>query len=514
MKNKNIIAAVIAFCLCACAMPVNILAANEKIEESTEKSNYSIGEIGGYLEGSIKTVRQMENERLFSNPTGHGFAAEQANNLVDRLHGKNATVVGGDNAKNGADRKILNRYGSPIWIQDKYYSTASNTVNAAFDNETGTYRYIDENDKPMQLEVPADQYDKAVELMKKKIESGKVKGVTDGSEAENLVRKGNVTYAQAKNIAKAGTIDSLKYDAANGVITASCAVGISFALDYAVCKLNGYDTNTALKDSAINGLKTGSVVFASYVISAQITKTGAANALAPATDAIANQLGENTCQAILDTFGVTAPAATKESVIRQASKILQNTIISDAVIVVVLSADDIYNLFAGRISKEQLLKELTVAIASVGVATVGTVAGGAVGTAIAPGVGTAVGKVAGGIVGGTVAGIGSNWVAGKVYEGDAEQMYEIISAKFKELSEEYMTTQEEGDAIVSKMQKELSSSKLKDMYASDDREKFASELMTPMFEEQLANREKISTPTEDEIRYAMIDDMQGIIFIH
>lgn len=77
----------------------------------------------------------MENERLFSNPTGHGFAAEQANNLVDRLHGKNATVVGGDNAKNGADRKILNRYGSPIWIQDKYYSTASNTVNAAFDNE-------------------------------------------------------------------------------------------------------------------------------------------------------------------------------------------------------------------------------------------------------------------------------------------------------------------------------------------------------------------------------------------
>ena len=31
----------------------------------------------------------------------------------------------------------------------------------------------------MQLEVPADQYDKAVELMKKKIESGKVKGVVN-----------------------------------------------------------------------------------------------------------------------------------------------------------------------------------------------------------------------------------------------------------------------------------------------------------------------------------------------
>ena len=53
MMNNNIIAALISFCLCGCSIPVNILAANEKIQESTEKSNYSIGEIGGYFEGSI-----------------------------------------------------------------------------------------------------------------------------------------------------------------------------------------------------------------------------------------------------------------------------------------------------------------------------------------------------------------------------------------------------------------------------------------------------------------------------
>lgn len=350
--------------------------------------------------------------------------------------------------------------------------------------------------------------------MEKRIEKGKVPGVSDTSEAKNLVRKGNVTYEQAKNIAKAGTFDSLKYDATNGAITAACAFGISFALDFAVCKIKGYDTEVALKDSAINGLKTGSVVFASYMISAQIAKTGAASALAPTTDAIAKQLGENTCQAIIDTFGVTAPAATKKSIINQASKLLQNTIVSDAVIVVVLSTNDIYNLFAGRISTEQLLKNLTVTIASVGGATVGSVAGAAAGTVIAPGVGTSIGKFAGGIVGGTVAGIGSNWVAGKVYEGDAQQMYEIISTKFEDLSGDYMISQEEGDAIVSQLQEALSSSKLQDMYASENRESFAVELMKPMFEEQLANREKISTPTEDEVRYAMLDDMQGIVFIH
>lgn len=510
MKYKRIIVVVIAICLCTCIIPVNALAAEVPIEDSVNK----IGETGGYLTGSIKTVNQMEIERLFSSPSGHGFAAEQGNNLIDRLHGKNASVVGGDNAKNGADRKIINRDGSVIWIQDKYYSTATNTVSAAFDSETGNYRYIDAEGKAMQLEVPADQYEKAVELMEKRIEKGKVPGVSDTSEAKNLVRKGNVTYEQAKNIAKAGTFDSLKYDATNGAITAACAFGISFTLDFAVCKIKGYDTEVALKDSAINGLKTGSVVFASYMISAQIAKTGAASALAPTTDAIAKQLGENTCQAIIDTFGVTAPAATKKSIINQASKLLQNTIVSDAVIVVVLSTNDIYNLFAGRISKEQLLKNLTVTIASVGGATVGSVAGAATGTVIAPGVGTSIGKFAGGIVGGTVAGIGSNWVAGKVYEGDAQQMYEIISTKFEDLSDDYMISQEEGDAIVSQLQEALSSSKLQDMYASENRESFAVELMKPMFEEQLANREKISTPTEDEVRYAMLDDMQGIVFIH
>ena len=514
MKYKRIIATTIVICLCTCVVPVKASTADAKIAVSIEDSSNKIGETGGYLASSIKTVNQMETERLFSNPSGHGFAAEQGNNLIDKLHGKNADVVGGDNAKNGADRKILNRDGSITWIQNKYYSTASNTVSAAFDSETGNYRYIDADGKAMQLEVPADQYEKAIKSMEKRIENGKVPGVSDPLEAKNLVRKGNVTYEQAKNIAKAGTVDSLKYDAVNGAVTAVCALGISFALDFAVCKTKGYDTETALKDSAINGLKTGSVVFASYMISAQIAKTGAASVLAPATDAIAKQLGEKTCQAIIDTFGIAAPASTKESIINQASKLLQNTIVSDAVIVVVLSADDIYNLFAGRISKDQLLKNLTVTIASVGGATVGSIAGAAAGTVIAPGVGTSIGKVAGGIAGGTVAGIGSNWVAGKVYEGDAQQMYEIISTKFEDLSEDYMISQEEGDTIVSQLQEELSSSKLKDMYASENRESFAVELMRPMFEEQLANREKISMPTEDDVRYAMLDNMQGIVFVH
>ena len=151
MKHKRTIVAVIAICLCTCVVPVNVLTADAKAEVLIEDNINKIGETGGYLTGSIKTVNQMEIERFFSGPSGHAFAAEQGNNLIDKLRGKNASVVGGDNAKNGADRKIINRDGSAIWIQDKYYSTASESVSAAFDRETGNYRYVDAEGKALQL---------------------------------------------------------------------------------------------------------------------------------------------------------------------------------------------------------------------------------------------------------------------------------------------------------------------------------------------------------------------------
>ena len=75
----------------------------------------------------------------------------------------------------------------------------------------------------MQIEVPSDKYDAAVEAMQEKIRKGKIPGVTDPDEAKNIVRKGHFTYEQAKNIAKAGTVESLTYDAVNGAIIATSA---------------------------------------------------------------------------------------------------------------------------------------------------------------------------------------------------------------------------------------------------------------------------------------------------
>ena len=51
---------------------------------------------------------------------GHGFAGEKLNNLYDKHSGKDATIIGGDNAKNGADRLV-----DGVNIQTKYCATGS-----------------------------------------------------------------------------------------------------------------------------------------------------------------------------------------------------------------------------------------------------------------------------------------------------------------------------------------------------------------------------------------------------
>lgn len=121
----------------------------------------------------------------YRNKQGHGWAAEDANAMADRLSGKKVEQVGRDNCLNGADR-----ISNGIEIQTKYCSSPSKTIGAAFSD--GSYRY-----GGMKLEVPKEQYDECVRLMADKIRSGQVPGITDPAVAKDMVIKGNCTYNQA-----------------------------------------------------------------------------------------------------------------------------------------------------------------------------------------------------------------------------------------------------------------------------------------------------------------------------
>lgn len=70
-----------------------------------------------------------------------------------------------------------------------------------------------------------------------------------------------------------GNVDSLVYDAANGVVVSIGVVAIGFVLDYAYNIINGEGVTDSLKSAVVSGFKTGGVVFATYVVSSQLAKT-------------------------------------------------------------------------------------------------------------------------------------------------------------------------------------------------------------------------------------------------
>lgn len=461
-----------------------------------------------------QTAMELYEQRNFSAPTGHGWAAERANNQIDRFKGINASVVGDNNVKNGADRQIIESNGEITNIQSKYYSSASKSINAAFDSETGYYRYINKDGTPMQLEVPADQYEEAVSKMEAKISEGKIPGVNDTKEAANLVREGNVTYEQAKNIAKAGTFDSIKYDIKTGLVTTTMALGISFAFDYVISRMNGQSNQEALKDATLNSLKIGGLVMGTHVISCQLAKTRLANAFTPTADALANLLGDDIAKVILKTTGQEVEGLTKQQLISKVSKVLKGNLIVNTVLFVTLSAGDIYDAINGRISVEQLIANMTITASSLAGGSAGWVVGGALGSTICPGAGTLIGSIVGGTAGAIAGKEVSEYIIDTFTESDAEEMHSVLNKKASELAEDYLISQEEFDEICQKLQEKIDQDTTKDMYQSEDREQFADDLMRPLFEEVVANREKRSTPDNDQLRYDLKDELKGIIFIH
>ena len=261
---------------------------------------------GNLTATNVKTANRLFDEVRFNSPLGgKGFAAEQANTLADNIkgifNGQRARIVGDDNAKNGADRLLTDKAGGMSLIQSKYYQSASGSINACFDAD-GIFRYVDADGQPMKIEVPRGQYEKAVKIMEQRIRDGKVPNVTDPSEASNIVREGTISFEQAKQIAKAGNIESLTYDAVNASIESLYSFGTSAAVQFAVSMWNGEDLNTSLKTSVYAGLKVGGTSFVVSVLSSQLSKAGLNSVLVGSSEAVVKLMGPKAAAVFVNAF--------------------------------------------------------------------------------------------------------------------------------------------------------------------------------------------------------------------
>lgn len=461
---------------------------------SFDKKHNIASEAGGLGIGNFQIVNNQFEEEKFHSRQGHGFAAERANHLYDKLTGHNAKIVGDDNAKNGADRIV-----DGVYIQSKYCATGSRCVNECFENDgKGAFRYMN-NGKPMQIEVPSDKYDDAIRAMEEKIRRGQVEGVSNPEEAKNIIRKGHFTYEQARNIAKAGTIESLTYDAVNGTIVAATAFGVTAMITLATSVWNGDDFDDALKLATYSGLKVGGTAFVTSILASQLSKAGLNSALVGSSEAIVAIMGPKASAILINAFRYGSKPIYGAAAMKSAAKLLRGNAITAGVTFVVLSTIDVADIFRGRISGKQLFKNLTNTAATVSGGTGGWIAGAATGSAILPGIGTVVGGLAGSILGGAAAGKVTNTVVGVFVEDDADEMVKIIENVFTEMASEYLLSQKEAEKSVDCLRDKLDGKTLKNMYASSDKKKFARTLLTPIIEREISCRTMIPALTQTQM---------------
>ncbi|MCH5246309.1 MAG: zinc ribbon domain-containing protein [Muribaculaceae bacterium] len=398
--------------------------------------------------------------------TGHGYAAEDLNSLNDRLSFSKVQNEGRNNKKDGADR-----ISNGVHIQTKYCATPQKSINAAFENNgSGTYRYQTENG-PQVLEVPSDQYETCLKLMEDKILNGQVEGVSDASKAKDIVRKGDCTYQQAKNLTKAGNIDSLVFDAKTGAVIALSSMGVSFCiklfLSASSCR-NIEDFRDAIQVAFIEGLKNGTITMSTTIFSLQVLRTQFGRNFAAAVqliskDSINSLYSFSASRKLINDVASglwqkTLSGASAKSVV---VKLLRTNTITGVATFVVMSIPDTYRyVVSSSISGPQFIKNLVVNSASITGATVGGIIGYRFGMP---------GAMVGSMVGGAFTGILSKTVADKIHKDDSEYMQELIKIALLELSNEHSTYSEEefNEAIrLIQIDKAIDTNLLRAMYAA------------------------------------------------
>ncbi|MBP3531699.1 MAG: hypothetical protein J6K25_11040, partial [Thermoguttaceae bacterium] len=271
----------------------------------------------------------------FYTRNGHGFAAEDANALADRLRGRKVETVGRSNVLNGADRIV-----DGVAIQTKYCRTPAATIRAAFDSKTGLFRYDGQL-----LEVPKDQRDACVELMKLKIAEGKVPGVSNPNDAEKIVKAGEITYRQARNVARAGTVDSLVYDAKNGVVSSSCVFGISFVVVCAARIWRGEDPREAAAQASKGAFAAAVSALTTSVATAQFLRTRAAASVGVAIRGATKSLAKTGAgKFVVEKVAATScgKAVYGAAAVGRVSKLARTNAAASAATTLFLSAPDAY----------------------------------------------------------------------------------------------------------------------------------------------------------------------------
>lgn len=473
-----------------------VVESEQKLKQTININAAKLAATIAGIGASTENYNSMYNEtkNFMNGSRGGGYAAEYGNNTMDRLQGFNVESTAqildehGRQVKHGADRTVNGQE-----IQTKYYKTAGESIGAAFQHKQALYIRSDGSGKMMPIEVPKDQYMEAIKNMQNRIDNGEVPNVEPGESATNYVKKGFFTYAQAWNISRAGTIESLTVDIASGVVCSSSAAGITALLVFAQAVWNGQDLKAAAKASLETGFRVMGRGALIYTVTMQLTrgtfanpfikqytKDGIYRGFAGINNPIAslsNDLAAN--------ISKTSFAKSSAGKMLGFDNVTGKTLVGNSVTAVIIFGPDVCRIIRGRISGKQFLKNST--IGGVGLISAG------IGQTLIPI------PVIGGMIGGCIGGFVAKNILDNYIEDDAIQMFQILKEEFLEVVSLSGLSKEEFECVLNDT---VGNDKLprilQDMYASGEYRSYAhTAIMEAAITNVISRRKKITRKMMD-----------------
>jgi len=426
----------------------------------------------------------LNHKMLADGGQGGGFAAEKGNTLIDIYSGKDAKIIGDDNAKNGADRLVNGQS-----IQTKYYKTGARSVGAGFDGQSGSYKYLNNDGSPMPLEVPKDQYDDALRTMANKIEKGKVPGVTNPDDAKKLVVRGGLTYSQAQNITKFGSIESLAYDVSEGVISSSHTAGISMLISVVISFSNKGDITESIKGAFVQGGSVFSKSMLVHITTQQLHRLSHVQNAMKIIDI--NNLSPSTKAFLAKGFGLKNAS--------QLNKALRGSAIASVALITITTLPDILRISRGRMSKAQFIKNISVTSSSIVCGGLGSWVGGALLSPLGP-VGVGAGIIAGGALASYVASSLVHDVSKNYMIEDKEIVMEVVRDQINYQAITFMLTEKEVDNLYVKLDLVLKNEVIEVIFASSHRRATANMYIKPLVVSIINDRSSVNFGQNDIVK--------------
>lgn len=384
------------------------------------------------------------------------------------------------------------------YMESKYNTSKSVNVYCPIAEHTVEVclQYIT-NSERLLLEVPFEQYEAIVEAIRQR-ENG-AKNLTQ------MIRKGAFTYAQIKHMTVARNIHGLMMDEEGRINFINDAISISAVIAYAQSKWNGASRKVAIGNGIRTGLAVLGETFAEEVIASQLYNHHDVTAdfnlnpdIAGALKTGGVKMASKKMAATITKKAMIGSIATKKGMM-----LLNANTVTGALVTGRMSAEDIARTVKGKMSSQQLFKNVAKTAAIVAGGITGTIIGSAVGLTI-PNVSTAIVSLIGGIIGLIIGSSSASKITKRVLDffirDDALQMLDIFNERLMILAEEYLLNKEELEQALLDFEALHNMSKtLKEMYLANNQQQFADNLIHRELTRIIKLRMYLHVPTNEEI---------------